>query len=119
MISSRDRADVQELFVAYKTHLRRPNAKLGLGAYSVDADRLAEAIDTHGLEACLLVAKHASQDGMVSGKHDDKGRKHESIAYIFGNADAFHRILAAAEEREGKTSVRRSAAELYAEARKL
>jgi hypothetical protein len=112
------REDVRQLFDAWKLAVSRPEAKLR-GARDPDAVTLAELIDLHGLEDCLRVAHHAPQDGMVSGRLDDKGVKHPSIRYIFGNADAFLRILHAAREAEGKGSGRLPAHEALARARAL
>jgi hypothetical protein len=112
------REDVRQLHAAWKLAVRLPEAKIR-GARDPDAVTLAEVLDLHGLEDCLRVAHHAPQDGMVSGRLDDKGVKHPSIRYIFGNADAFLRILHAAREAEGKGSGRLPAHEALARARAL
>ncbi len=112
------RADVRRLHEAWKLACNYPNHKFR-GAYSVEARILADAIDAHGLEDCLLVAEHSPNDGWVSGKLDDKGAKHDAIGYVFGNDAAFNRILRAANEHAGKSGRQRSAAELVAEAQKL
>jgi hypothetical protein len=65
-----------------------------------DAVTLAESLDTNGETDCFLVLEHAPNDGMVSGRDDEKRVKHESIRYIFGNAQAFARILRAAHDAE-------------------
>jgi 5-methylcytosine-specific restriction endonuclease McrA len=112
------REDVRQLFDAWKLAVKLPEAKLR-GSRDPDAVTLAELIDLHGLEDCLKVAHHAPQDGMVSGRLDDKGVKHPSIRYIFGNSDAFLRILHAAREAEGRGSGRLPAHEALARARAL
>lgn len=113
-----NRDDVRQVYEAWKLAVDRPNAKLRSG-HDFDAVTLAEAIDSHGLEDSLRVARYAPNDGMVSGKLDDKGREHKSIKYIFGNTDAFQRILHAARDRDRSTSRKKSAREAYEEAAKL
>lgn len=113
----RDRPDVQELHEAWKrvTGLTGHSIRTSRGAN--DASTLAEAIDNHGLQKCLLVVRHAKRDGMVSGRDDD-GRKHESIEYIFGNPTTFARIERdAAAAGKSKTGGSMLANILEAEAR--
>lgn len=112
------RADVVELHEAWKAACGFPAHRFR-GAYDLDATVLADAIDAYGLPDCLLVAQHAPSDGMVSGKTDEHGQKHDTIRYIFGNADAFNRILRAAHEAEGKSRRKRSAREAVEEASRL
>lgn len=95
----RDRQDVQELHEAWKRSTGLVNHSIRNSRGANDASTLAEAIDEHKLPKCLLVARYAKRDGMVSGR-DDEGRKHESIGYIFGNPTAFARILRDAEKSE-------------------
>lgn len=111
------REDVQRLHEAWKRHCDFPRHKLR-SVYGGDAALLAEAIDEYGMANCLLVAKYAPDDGMVNGKHDD-GKRHDSIRYIFGNNDAFNRILRAAHEREGKSNRRLSGIAAVEAARRL
>jgi hypothetical protein len=101
------RLDVQELHEAYKLHMKLPHRRFR-GGFDVDAKILAECIEAHGLADCLLVAKHASDDGMVSGRDDERKVPHPKISYIFGNEDTFSRILAAARRAHvtGGMSVR-------------
>ena len=96
------RKDVLELHSAWRTAFGRTGATLR-HATGDDAYALAEAIDVHGMPDCLLVASEAPRDGMVNGTKDDKGNKHESIRYIFGNEETFSRILAAAKLRTETT----------------
>lgn len=96
----RSRADVLAIFDAWKLEFGFPEAKLGLGAWNSDAQTLAECLDAHGPEVCALVLRHAAADGMVSGRDDERRVKHESVRYIFGNHDAFNRILRAARAAE-------------------
>lgn len=112
------REDVLRLHEAYRTTFGLTNHKLKNSSDS-NALILAEALDQHGEQACMLVLKHARSDGMVNGKADEKQQKHEKIAYIFGNADTFARILRDANEREGKSTGRRSALDVVREAREL
>lgn len=109
---------VADLHEAWKAACGFPKHRFR-GPYDGDAGILADAIRAYGLADCLAVAEQAPSDGMVSGKADDKGRKHDTIRYIFGNPDAFNRILRAAHERAGKSSRKRSAAELVEEASRL
>jgi hypothetical protein len=94
----KQRADVLALFEAWKATFGFTDAKLGVGIWNSDAETLAECIDAHGAEACDLVLKHAMGDGMVNGRDDDKRQAHDSIAYIFGNQNAFNRILRVARK---------------------
>lgn len=110
------RDDVQELHTLWKRTFGYHGHKLG-GVTTAEYRMLADAIEREGLAHCLLVTKHAPQDGMVTGKQDDRGRKHDSIRYLFDNRDAFHRILRDAQKREGKGHGRRSLAEIHEEAR--
>ena len=68
-------------------------------ADDLDAETLAEAIDAHGEAVCLLVCEHAPNDRMVNGTGDERGLKHDSIKYIFGNTQAFARILREAQKQ--------------------
>ena len=104
MALNRDRADVRELFDAWRSAVRRDGAKLGTGWGSSDADTLAEKIDSYSLGDCLLVARHAPTDGMVDGRDDEHKKPHNSIRYIFGNDDAFTRILTDAKRVASKHS---------------
>lgn len=70
------------------------------GTGDLDAAAVAEAIDLHGEPVCMRVLEFAPKDGMVSGRDDEKRVKHESLRYIFGNPQAFARILRAADEAE-------------------
>jgi hypothetical protein len=101
------RADVLELFAAWAAVFGGSGAKL---RKPVDerTQVLAEAIDTHGLDTCKLVLANAPNDAMVTGKADDKGVKHDTVGYIFGNVNAFERILRAANEasRRGPGNIR-------------
>ena len=112
------REDVTQLHAAYRKTFGLAHHRL-TGSTDVNALHLSDAIDAHGLEACLLVLRYATEDGMVSGKTDERNQKHEKISYIFGNPDTFARILRAAEEREGKSARKRSAREVVEEARRL
>lgn len=109
------RADVLEVFAAWRLAVQLPLAKFR-GPFDLDAKRIAEAIDAHGLEACLLVAQHCWSDGKVNGKLDERGEPHKSVRYIFENVETFNRIHHAAQERVGKLGHQRSAAEIYREA---
>lgn len=98
--SPKSRLDVLALFERHKKLFGQPEAKLDVGAWSSDADCLAEAIDAYGSEACNLVCDEAPNDGMVSGRDDERRQKHTSIRYIFGNQTAFMRILGAARRNK-------------------
>lgn len=113
--SPRDREDVLALFDDWKSLFGFPEARLCVGIWNADAETLAEAIDAYGLQVCRLVLKHAPNDGKVSGRDDERKEKHESIAYIFGNQNAFQRILRDARAAEGRTG--KTVAERMAEAR--
>jgi len=74
------------------------------GPHDLQAETLADAIDTHGIAACELVADESPNDRMVTGEADERGQDHRSVRYVFGNPDAFARILAAAQRRQRKRS---------------
>jgi hypothetical protein len=102
--SPKKRPDVLALFGKFCELYGFAGAVLGLGVYNTDAETLAECIDARGMADCELVLKHSPTDGMVSGRDDERKQKHQTIRYIFGNQDAFNRILRAAREAERKGS---------------
>lgn len=112
------RADVQQIHTEWARVFERPAARFR-NPFDLDAKIIAEAIDAHGLPACMLVLRHARADGMVSGKQDDKGMKHESVAYIFGNTEAFTRIHRDGSKREGKAGRGRDAFDVVAAGKAL
>ncbi len=59
---------------------------------TADAQTLADALDSHGEDACNRVLDWAPNDDKVSGRSDERREKHESIAYIFGNPQTFARL---------------------------
>jgi hypothetical protein len=95
------RPDVQRVHEAWKLAFGRSGAVFR-GPFDEDAYTISGAIDAHGEADCLLVAKHAPEDGMVSGRDDKNSVKHPSIRYIFGNEETFSRILSQVHEREAK-----------------
>jgi hypothetical protein len=111
------REDVGRVFEKFKQVFGLPSAKLSVS--DVRATYIAEAIRDYGEAACMLVLKYASQDGMVSGKADDRGQPHKTIKYILGNREAFERIHAEAQKREGIIGNKRPANEIVAAARRL
>lgn len=96
---SHKRADVIELHAEWSRQFNR-KTPLVVGWNTADADILAAVIDSCGMADCLLVARHAKHDGMVSGRTDEQKAPHESIKYIFGNSETFSRILRDARKRE-------------------
>jgi hypothetical protein len=111
------RADVLRVHQEYRQTFNLLNHKLR-NAADQNAVYIAEAIDTHGEQACMSVLRFARQDAWVSGKAD-KGNKHEKISYIFGNPDTFARILRVATEREGRGTRQVSGSVAAARARAL
>lgn len=98
------RLDVVAVFEAWKRAFGRlPNTAFR-DSYDEDAVAIASAIDSHTVEDCLLVARYAPEDDMVSGRIDERKAKHESIRYIFGKEETFSRILRLAHQREGERS---------------
>lgn len=95
------RPDVIELHADWRKHFGRDGHRLVVNGDTSDAETLAGCIDANGLPDCKLVGRYAKFDGMVSGRDDNKV-KHESIRYIFGNNDAFSRILRDAKKRESE-----------------
>lgn len=82
---SADREDVQRV---HRERLRvfrlPPKTDLVRGYDTTDADAIAAGIDAHGEPAIVAMLRHAPSDGMVSGRADERGLKHESIRYLFG-----------------------------------
>jgi hypothetical protein len=109
-----DRVDVNKLHEAYKRTFDLPHRTWFPGNLH-EARIMAEAIDAHGLDKCLLVLAEAPNDGMVSGRDDEKKAKHESVSYIFGNSSAFDRMLRAAAKRAEQTGNGQSIAQKMAE----
>jgi hypothetical protein len=110
------RDDVQRLHDAWRRAFGRTGAVLRPDDRT-DATALAGAIDAHGLSDCLLVASNASTDPWVSGKADDRGTKHDSVAYIFGKEETFSRILTAAKLKVpvANGGVKKSGTDIYNE----
>ena len=100
--SPKNRPDVQGLFAEFCETYGFTGAKLGVGLYNLDPETLAECIDARGMADCRLVLKHSPNDGMVSGRDDENKNPHHTIKYIFGNQDAFNRILRAARAAEAQ-----------------
>jgi len=113
-----NRLDVQRLHRRFQEAVGLPNHVL-TSPHCLDADTLATALDAHGDEHCALVADNAMQDPMVTGKVDERGTHHKTIRYVFGNQDTFARILQGALDRAGKSSKRRSAADVVREQKNL
>lgn len=79
------REDVQRVHTEWLRVFRMPpNTPLVVGWNTEDAERIAAAIDAHGEPDCVAMLRHAPSDGMVSGREDERGAKHESIRYLFG-----------------------------------
>lgn len=89
------RADVAKVHEAWKRSCNFPKHKFRQ-PFDVDARAIAQAIDSDGLENCLIVAEYAPNDGMVNGKLDEQRQAHDRPEYIFGKSHVFHRILKAA-----------------------
>jgi hypothetical protein len=96
------RADVLRVHAEFKRVFGLTGHKFR-GYGDLDAVAVAEAIDLHGEPTCMRVLEFAPRDGMVSGRDDEKRVKHESLRYIFGNAQAFARILRSADEAQSQT----------------
>ena len=105
------RPDVQEVHAVWRQAVDKPNHRFR-GTSDFDAATIAEAVDTYTLADCLTVARWCLNDGMVSGKTDERRKKHDSIRYIFGNNDAFNRILEAAKKHTGESRRKRNPSEL-------
>lgn len=84
-VPSAKRDDVQRV---HRERLRvfnlGPKTALVVAHNTDDADRIAAAIDAHGEADVMAMLRYAPSDPMVSGRADDKGLKHESIRYLFG-----------------------------------
>lgn len=100
------RADVLRVWEAFKRALAFPrNTKLGLGRpWDPDAQRIADAIDAYDEATCVAVAAEAPFDGMVNGTQDERGVKHDTVAYVFENPNTFSRLLRAAEAKKKRNS---------------
>ena len=61
------------------------------------AKMLRDAARDYGLADCLAVIRYAPNDGMVSGKDDEKGKPHDDLFYILNNKRTFDRLLVAAK----------------------
>jgi hypothetical protein len=94
------REDVLDVHGVWRFEFGRGEAPLVVGSNYDDATTIADRIDASGLADSLLVARYAKFDGMVCGRDDERKTPHESIRYIFGNNDAFTRILRDAKKRE-------------------
>lgn len=112
------RADVAQVHERWKASCGFPKHKFRQ-PYDLDAKAIAQAIDSDGLENCLIVADYAPNDGMVNGKLDENRQKHDRPEYIFGKSHVFHRILKAAlaAGRGGEAPKKLSASEAVARAK--
>jgi hypothetical protein len=110
------RGDVNQVHERFKATIGKPSLKFR-EPYDSAAKAIALAIDTDGLENCLIVAGYCMHDGMVNGKSDDRKLRHDSAEYVFGNKNTFHRILAAAlaAGRGAEAPKRRSASDVVRE----
>jgi len=89
------RPDVLEVYDRLKKSTGKPHLKFR-APFDSAAKAIAVAIDADGIDHCRIVADFCMSDGMVNGKLDEQRQRHDSPEYIFGNTNAFHRILAAA-----------------------
>ena len=112
------RQDVGELFGLFCKTFGFTGRKLDAPNARLDAETLADAIDAYGLDDCKRVCIRSRIDRMVTGEADDHGVRHDSIKYIFGNADSFARILRDAREA-GPERKRGSIREVIAAAKAL
>lgn len=96
-----DRQDVRAVFEAFKAAVGLSGLRFR-SSNDLQAVQIAEAIDAHGLDDCLLVAGECPHDGMVSGKADERGQAHKSVRYVFENPDTFARVLTAAKAKRRK-----------------
>ena len=98
---TQDDPDVIRVFEAWKLAHGFAGAKFREPA-DYRADTIREAIQTNGVEACLLVLEASRTDPMVTGVVDDKGQEHRTIGYLF-KPDTFDRLLRAGQRaRAGK-----------------
>jgi len=115
------RPEVIQVFETFCAAVGQPNRRMRRPGFEcLDANHIAEALATYGLEQCLLVANHAPNDGRVNGTTDERREKHDTVRYVFGNPDTFARILHAAQgaaAQPGRRNANRSMAEVMAEAR--
>jgi hypothetical protein len=100
---SQHREDVKRVRDAWRIRFGIPSHRFR-DPVDQDAEAVATAIDSYGEPACLLVLEFCQDDGMVSGREDERRMKHESMGYIFGNNNAFTRMLRHAEKRKGQAA---------------
>lgn len=100
------RPDVARVWEAFKVALNLPpKSKLGLGRpWDPEAQLVADAIDAYDEATCLMVVAEAPNDGMVNGAQDERGVKHDGVAYIFENPNTFKRLLRVAEGKRRRNS---------------
>jgi hypothetical protein len=93
-----ERPDVLRVWQAFKAALGYPAKTKFRGLWDEDAVRIADAIDAYDEATCLGVVGVAPLDSMVNGTGDERGQKHDSVLYVFGNQNTFNRLLRAAEK---------------------
>jgi hypothetical protein len=86
--------EVVEVHELWKATFGKTRATIG-NPNSEYAKMIRDAIRDYGLASCLAVVRQAPKDGMVTGKDDEKGLKHDDLHYILGNKRAFDRLLEA------------------------
>jgi hypothetical protein len=92
------RPEVVQVHELWKTTFGKTGAKIGNpnGALAI---LIRDTVRDYGLEDCLAVVRQAPRDGMVSGKDDDNGRKHDDLFYILSQR-TFDRLLVASKKAE-------------------
>lgn len=95
------RQDALDLHAEYKRTFGLSGHVLS-GVTDLNYITLCEAIDAHGVNACMAALSVAKADSWVNGEADDKGQRHEKISYVFGNPDTLARLLRAAEAKARK-----------------
>lgn len=88
--------EVLEIHRVWRETFGKTGATIG-NPNSEYAKMLRDSVRDYGLADCLAVIRYAPRDGMVNGKDDEKGKKHDDLFYILGNKRTFDRLLVAAK----------------------
>ena len=90
--------DVVQVHELWKSTFGKAGAQIGNPNGQL-ALLIRDSVRDYGLEDCLSVVKQAQFDGMVTGKEDERGKKHDDLFYILSQR-TFDRLLVASKRHE-------------------
>lgn len=109
------RPDVVQVHELWKSTFGKAGAKIGNpnGALAI---LIRDTVRDYGLDDCLAVVRQAPNDGMVNGKDDEHGKKHDDLFYILAQR-TFDRLLVASKKTRAHVPKQLTAIEQIAAAK--